>query len=586
VIGVPRHELLAIRRDGSEFPIDLSVSSFETNGTHRITGTIRDVTARKEAEAAVLAAREALASHAADLERRVGERTTALANAEARFHGIFDSQFHLIQLLNLDGTILELNRAARDTTDLTRGDIIGEPLWKIGWWQPGAERERVREEIAQAAKGTMVRREAEINSADGRTIWIDYSLKPVRDPVTNAVTSIIVEGRDLTEKRDLTNQLAQAQKMKALGQLAGGIAHDFNNILQAVSGAAALIEQRPGDQDRVRRLTRTMLAAASRGTSITQRLLSFARRGELRATPIATSDLLNSMREVLGHTLGTGIRVSASFPPSIPSIVADQPQLETALINLGTNGRDAMPDGGTLLLSAEAENVTDDYHPAGLARGDYVRLSVADSGTGMDAATLARVSEPFFTTKPLGQGTGLGLAMAKGFAEQSGGGLSIVSTPRKGTTVTMWLCQAENEVVRVDQNDEYGVHIAQLSARVLLVDDDDLVRETLAASLENAGFTTLVASNGVEALTLIQSGEVVDAMVSDLSMPGMNGVTTIQKVRALRPRLPCFLITGYVGERAALAAGNEFTLIRKPVPGQVLAAQIEAALEGARTISQ
>ncbi len=478
---------------------------------------------------------------------------------------------------------MELNRAARDTIDLTRGGIIGEPLWTIGWWPPGAERDRVRDEIAQAAQGTMVRREVEINSADGRTILIDYSLKLVRDPVTNEVTAIIAEGRDLTEKRDLTNQLAQAQKMKALGQLAGGIAHDFNNILQAVSGAAALIEQRPDDQDRVRRLTRTMVAAASRGTSITQRLLSFARRGELRATSIATSDLLNSMREVLAHTLGSTITVTARVSHSIPSVIADQSQLETAIINLGTNARDAMPDGGTLVLSAEVEHVADDHlHPAGLERGNYVRLSVTDTGTGMDAATLARVSEPFFTTKPLGQGTGLGLSMAKGFAEQSGGALSIFSTLGKGTTVTMWLRQAARDVVLANDDHELGLHIAQIAARILLVDDDDLVRETLAASLENSGFTTLVASNGLEAITLIESGEVVDAMVTDLSMPGMNGVTTIQKVHELRPRLPCFLITGYIGERASLSAGDEFTVIRKPVPGPILAAQIEAAIEGAK----
>ena len=188
----------------------------------------------------------------------------------------------------------------------------------------------------------------------------------------------------------------------------------------------------------------------------------------------------------------------------------------------------------------------------------------------MDAATLARVSEPFFTTKSMGEGTGLGVAMARGFAEQLGGGLSIASTPGEGTTVTMWLCQASSEGVRVDDDEhgERGVqHIAQISACVLLVDDDDLVRETLAASLENAGLTTLVASSGLEALALIEAGEVVDAMVSDLSMPGMNGVTTIQRARALRPRLPCFLITGYVGERAALSAENNFTLIRKPVSG-------------------
>ena len=206
----------------------------------------------------------------------------------------------------------------------------------------------------------------------------------------------------------------------------------------------------------MRRLTNTIISAASRGASITQRLLSFARRGELRATSIDTSDLLNNMREVLAHTLGTTITVSTSVPPSVPWVTADQPQLETAIINLATNARDAMPDGGTLLLSAEAENVAEgDHHPARLAPGAYVRLSVSDNGMGMDGATLARVSEPFFTTKSMGEGTGLGVAMAKGFAEQLGGGLSITSTPGEGTTVTMWLCQASSEGVRVD-DDEHG----------------------------------------------------------------------------------------------------------------------------------
>jgi len=236
-----------------------------------------------------------------------------------------------------------------------------------------------------------------------------------------------------------------------------------------------------------------------------------------------------------------------------------------------------------LLLSAEAETVADgDRHPAGLEPGDYVRLSVADDGTGMDAATLARASEPFFTTKPLGQGTGLGLAMVRGFAEQSGGALSITSTPGVGTTVTLWLRRASGDVARTPDEGIGAQITVQSSARILVVDDDDLVREMVAASLEDAGLTVLMASSGVEAVALIESGEVVDAMVSDLSMPGINGVTTIQKVRALRPRLPCFLLTGYVGERAALSAEDQFTLVRKPVSGRALVAQIEAGLEGTR----
>ena len=531
----------------------------------------------------IVAARNALANRQQELEQRVEARTAALAEAEARFRGIFDSQFQFIGLLAPDGMTLEMNRTALDASGLTRDQVVGRRFWQTGWW-PAEEGESIRREITRAAQGSMTRREVEINGADGKPIQIDFSLKPIRDPATGAVASILAEGRDLSEKRDLASQLAQAQKVQALGQLAGGIAHDFNNILQAVAGAATLIGQRPGDQDRTRRLSNTLIAAANRGTAITQRLLSFARRGDLRAEVVATGDLLINMREVLAHTLGTTITVCTEFPPNVPSLIADQPQLETAIINLGTNARDAMSNGGKLILSAEADHVAEgDHHPAGLAPGDYIRLGVADNGTGMDAATLVRVSEPFFTTKPHGQGTGLGVAMVKGFAEQSGGGLSIASTPGNGTTVNLWLRQAVCEAAQASDNQQDEQIHVETSARILLVDDDELVRETLAASLEAAGLSTLVASSGSEALALLEAGEVVDAMVSDLSMPDMNGVTTIQKARALCPQLPCFLLTGYVGERAALSAQNTFTLVRKPVTGRVLIEQIEASLESART---
>jgi len=293
--------------------------------------------------------------------------------------------------------------------------------------------------------------------------------------------------------------------------------------------------------------------------------------------------MLSNVTEVLAHTLGTSITVSVDIPPDVPALIADQAQLETALINLGTNARDAMPDGGTLLLSARAEHVAEGAdHPAGLVAGDYVRLSFADTGTGMDAATLTRASEPFFTTKAPGRGTGLGLAMARGFAEQSGGALSIASAPGRGTTVVMWLRQASGEAPRVRKDVPSARVASGVSARVLVVDDDEGVRETVADQLDAAGFVSLVAASGVEALALIEAGEPVDAMVSDLSMPGISGVTTIQKVHALRPQMPCFLLTGYVGESAAFSREDDFTLVRKPVTGPVLAALIEAALEGAR----
>jgi CheY-like chemotaxis protein len=211
-----------------------------------------------------------------------------------------------------------------------------------------------------------------------------------------------------------------------------------------------------------------------------------------------------------------------------------------------------------------------------------VRLVVADTGTGMDAATLAQATEAFFTTRPPGQGTGLGLPMVKAFAEQCGGAFAIDSAPGRGTRVTLWLPQAANEPSR-DAAAQVQARIAlDTRPRVLVVDDDNMVRETLADQLEDLGLEVLVASGGVEAVALLEAGEAVDALVSDLSMPDMDGVATISKARTLRRDLPCFLLTGYVGERAALAAGDFFTLVRKPVSAERLVAQVEAALEAGR----
>ena len=532
----------------------------------RLVGVVQDVTVQKDAEA--------------ELERLVAARTAALAEAEARFREVFDLQFEFIALLTPDGTVEEINRTALEACGLMRDHVIGRPLWEIKVW-PAAERGNIRNEVAKAITGALIRREVEILGADERVIRIDLSLKAVRNAATGAVVSIIAEGHDLTEKHILTNQLAQVQKVQALGQLAGGIAHDFNNILQAISGAAMLIERHADDRAKIHHLTRMMTNAASRGTSITQRLLSFARRGELREEAIDTAGLLGNVREVLAHTLGTAIAVHVNLPPAVPLLLADRGQLDTALINLGANARDAMPDGGRLVFSAEAERVVEDeLHIASLSPGKYVRLDVIDDGQGMDPATLARVTEPFFTTKPPGAGTGLGLAMVKGFAEQSGGGLAITSTPGFGTTVSLWLRQAVEKIVPPRRVNEDLPNVATAtSARVLLVDDDDLVRETLADQLEDAGFAVLVAASGHEALALVTAGEHVDVLISDLSMPGLNGVTTIQKARELRPGLPCFLLTGYFGDRAALAAENSFILVHKPVAMADLAAQIEARLE-------
>jgi signal transduction histidine kinase len=369
--------------------------------------------------------------------------------------------------------------------------------------------------------------------------------------------------------------LAQAQRMEALGQLAGGIAHDFNNVLQAVTGGLSLIQRRADDPPAVRRLSGMAADAAGRGAAITGRLLTFARRGELQAVVIDPVGLLEGLREMLSPTLGAGIVVQVAASPGLPCLRADRAQLETVLVNLAVNARDAMPRGGTLTLSAKAEPAEGGREQPELKPGPYLRLALSDTGSGMDAAVLARASEPFFTTKGPGHGTGLGLAMARGFAQQSGGGLCIHSILGVGTEVALWFPQAE-QVPAGDQQEEVVPPDPTLpKLRLLMVDDDSMVREVLAHELEDRGFQVVTASDGLSALALLDRGEPADVLVSDYAMPGMNGLTLIEEARRRRPDLPALLLTGYAEDEAGLAAAqNRLTvLLRKPVSGEELAAR-------------
>jgi signal transduction histidine kinase/ActR/RegA family two-component response regulator/HAMP domain-containing protein len=384
---------------------------------------------------------------------------------------------------------------------------------------------------------------------------------------------------------------AQAERLQALGQLAGGIAHDFNNALQAIAGAASLIERRPGVEAGVRRLARITLEAADRGASITRRLLAFGRRGDLRAEALDAAALLGNLRVILVHTLGATIEVQIEAETDGAALMADKGQLETALVNLAANARDAMPNGGRLTLSARTDIVSADApaHPVGLAPGRYVRLTVADNGSGMDAATLRRAGEPFFTTKGVGAGTGLGLSMARGFAEQSGGALRIDSTPGLGTKVTLWLPEAASArpaAAAPKRHDEdraaHGSAGPAAPGVVLLVDDEEMIREMFTEHLQDVGYRVLVAATGAEALACLGAGEAVDVLVTDLSMPGMDGLELIREAQSRRPGLPAVLLTGYAGDGAALAVGGAvsgtFSLLRKPVTSIQLIDRIQSLL--------
>ncbi|TPG46057.1 response regulator [Roseomonas nepalensis] len=395
---------------------------------------------------------------------------------------------------------------------------------------------------------------------------------------------------EVAAREEAQARLAQAQRMEALGQLAGGVAHDFNNVLQAVSGGARLIEGRSTEPERVRRLAHMIAEAARRGASITRRLLAFSRRADLQAEPVDVAMLLEDMREILSHTLGAGIQVRVQTAPALPPLLADKGQLETVLVNLAANARDAMDGAGAITLSGILEQSKRGEggaaYPATLKAGSYVKLSVSDTGMGMDTATLARVAEPFFTTKPLGKGTGLGLAMARGFAEQSSGALAIESSPGRGTTIRLWFPVASADAIAGHHPAGLGSILQPESrARVLLVDDEALVREITTEGLEAAGYAVLSVGNATEAIELLDAGEAVSLLISDLSMPGMDGIALIREAQKRRPGLRAILLTGFATDAAELAVSGAiqgaFTLLRKPVEPSVLAERALVLLDGA-----
>jgi CheY-like chemotaxis protein len=341
----------------------------------------------------------------------------------------------------------------------------------------------------------------------------------------------------------------------------------------------------------VRRSARVVSEACDRGGSITRRLLTFARRGNLCAQALDPVSVLAGVGDIMAPALDAAITLRIDAAPGLPQMYADHGQLETALVNLAANARDAMPDGGTLTLSASAGLLPEGIavHGDGNADGAAVPavcLSVSDTGVGMDGATLSRVFEPFFTTKPRGSGTGLGLPMVKGFAEQSGGGVSVDSLQGRGTTVAIWLPQAPEQEVRTENAAASAARAAGPPLRVLVVDDDPLVLEALAGELGAGGFAVAAATSGAAALELLDGGALFDAIVSDLSMPGMDGVSLISAVQERLPHLAAVLLTGYAADAVVEAlernARGPFAVLRKPLRGREIAARISALLDGQR----
>ncbi|HEX5264310.1 MAG TPA: response regulator [Phenylobacterium sp.] len=373
--------------------------------------------------------------------------------------------------------------------------------------------------------------------------------------------------------------LRQSQKMEALGQLTGGIAHDFNNLLQVVHGAFELIRRKPGNIDKVTAWADSGIAAAERGASLTRQLLAFSRSQKLELRPFVVADLIAEMRELLVRTLGPDIALGLELDETRASVMSDRTQLELAVLNLAINARDAMPSGGRLVISTRVRTL-----PAGdpvLEAGEYVELSVADTGEGMSAQVIERAFDPFFTTKGVGKGTGLGLSQVYGVARQAGGKAEIESAPGAGTVVRLLLRRSMTDAgEHAKRPDQQPILAPEAGGSILVVDDEAPVRALASETLQLLGYRVLEADGGAAALAILEH-ERPDLMLFDYAMPGMNGAELAGRVRERWPEIPIIFASGHADTAAVdQALGGRATILRKPFNMETLAQTVAGLLGG------
>ena len=493
-----------------------------------------------------------------------------LATERALLHGLLANSDDAISFKDAAGRLVRLN--ARKAAQLGRdADAC------LGRTERDFLDEKAAAAIEQADAAAMARPEpSETVAAEGPVgaeRWSNITRVPIRGP-SGAVEHLATIERDITEQKVLEARLRQSDKMQALGTLAGGIAHDFNNLLTAILGSLELAGPRIADQPRVKRLIDNATGAAQRGSALTKRLLSFSRSGELRLRSVDVNALIAGMSDLFARSLGGLVSVRTDLDPDLPQACVDPDQLELAILNLCINARDAMPDGGAITITTRRTAIAGDPD---LADDVYAVITVADEGTGIPQELLERVCEPFFTTKAVGQGTGLGLAMVFGLAQQAKGRLRITSEVGLGTQVELALprgdCEGAGEAIAATD----AAPAAAGPARILVVDDDEEVRHVTASFLNDFGYAETEAPDGPSALAMMERSD-FDLVVADLAMPGMNGLELAAEVKNRFAEVPVLILTGHA---EAMPIPDDLPVLAKPFESGELARRVSSLLSHA-----